>query len=343
MISSSGTLVKYYYDALNRLTNVVDRFNDSTVYGFDAAGNLQRALYQNNVTNAYAYDALNRLTNMSVTSASGTIASFAYKLAQAGNRTNLAANINGAARTNAWAYDPLYRLTNEVITGATPTGTIGYGYDAIGNRTNRASTVSGISAANSTYNINDWVTGDTYDNNGSTTASGGINYGYDAENHLTNYNNGAAILVYDGDGNRVRKTVGGVTTYYLVDDRNPSGYTQVIEELSTGDQPRLIFTPTASTSSASAKPTPPPAFTATTATATPASSPEPTRPSRTPTPTTPSEPSSPALARPRTTADSPADNSTRPPAFTISAPGISTRAQGVSGRGILFRVTISIL
>ena len=39
-------------------------------------------------------------------------------------------------------------------------------------------------------------------------------------------------MAYDGDGNRVRKTVSstGVTTYYLVDDRNPSGYVQVVEE-----------------------------------------------------------------------------------------------------------------
>src|SRR6266850_2112077 len=37
-------------------------------------------------------------------------------------------------------------------------------------------------------------------------------------------------LVYDGDGNRVKKTVGSTTTFYLLDDRNPSGYVQVLEE-----------------------------------------------------------------------------------------------------------------
>jgi RHS repeat-associated protein len=40
----------------------------------------------------------------------------------------------------------------------------------------------------------------------------------------------AITIVYDGDGNRVKKTVNGVTTWYLVDDRNPSGYAQVLEE-----------------------------------------------------------------------------------------------------------------
>lgn len=37
-------------------------------------------------------------------------------------------------------------------------------------------------------------------------------------------------VVYDGDGNRVAKTVNGVTTRYLVDDLNPTGYAQVVEE-----------------------------------------------------------------------------------------------------------------
>ena len=40
--------------------------------------------------------------------------------------------------------------------------------------------------------------------------------------------------MYDGEGNRVAKTVGGVTTKYLVDDLNPTGYLQVLEEVSGG-------------------------------------------------------------------------------------------------------------
>ncbi|MEI7729243.1 MAG: RHS repeat-associated core domain-containing protein [Verrucomicrobiota bacterium] len=37
--------------------------------------------------------------------------------------------------------------------------------------------------------------------------------------------------VYDGNGNRVSLTTNGVTVLFLVDDRNPSGYAQVLEEL----------------------------------------------------------------------------------------------------------------
>jgi hypothetical protein len=46
-------------------------------------------------------------------------------------------------------------------------------------------------------------------------------------------NGGAVTLLYDGDGNRVSKTVGGVTTRYLVYDLNPTGYPQVWKRSST--------------------------------------------------------------------------------------------------------------
>ncbi len=48
---------------------------------------------------------------------------------------------------------------------------------------------------------------------------------------LVSMNGGAVTITYDGDGNRVAKTVNGMTTKYLVDDLNPTGYAQVMEEL----------------------------------------------------------------------------------------------------------------
>jgi len=241
--TTNGTKLNYYYDDLNRLTNVTDRFTNSTAYSFDSVGNLQTVRYPISVTNTWTYNALNRLTNISVTTASGTIASFAYKLAPAGNRTNLVENLNGSWRTNAWSYDPLYRLTNEVISGASPTGTISYQYDAVGNRTNRTSTVSGVTNQTFSYNANDQLTTDVYDANGNTRTNGSNTYAYDVENRLTNYNNGAATYLYDGDGNRVRKTVSGTNTYYLVDDRNHTGHAQVLEELTTiGSTPDRLYT-----------------------------------------------------------------------------------------------------
>jgi hypothetical protein len=80
------------------------------------------------------------------------------------------------------------------------------------------------------YDANDRFTAeDTYNSNGNTASSGGIANVYDFENHLIQ--KGGVSIKYDGDGNRVSKTVAGATTSYLLDDRSPTGYVQVLGEV----------------------------------------------------------------------------------------------------------------
>ena len=66
------------------------------------------------------------------------------------------------------------------------------------------------------------------------TAEGGKTFSYDSQNHLVAMNGGAVQMLYDGDGNRVAKSVSGVLTRYLVYDLNPTGYVQVVDELTGG-------------------------------------------------------------------------------------------------------------
>jgi RHS repeat-associated protein len=204
-------------------------------------GNLETVRHGNGVTNRYHYDSLNRLTNLVAGTPTATLASFAYRLAPAGNRTNLSETVGGQSRTFTWQYDPLYRLTNEVITGAAPTGTISYRYDAVGNRTNRTSTVGGITNQTFAYTANDWLTTDVYDANGNTRTNAGDVFRYDVENRLTNAVVGGTsiTIVYDGDGNRVRKIVGTTTNTYLVCRQNRTGYAQVLEERVNGSLSRV--------------------------------------------------------------------------------------------------------
>src|SRR5207244_4691839 len=139
-------------------------------------------------------------------------------------------------RTKAYTYDSLYRLIQETIS-ADPhgsTGAITYTYDPVGNRLTRASTVTGISAQTFSYDANDRLVSDAYDGNGNTVSSGTNTYGYDFEDRLNRSGGGSLSVVYDGDGNRVSKTVGTVTTQYLVDDRNPTRNAQVLEEIAGG-------------------------------------------------------------------------------------------------------------
>ena len=183
----------------------------------------------------YTYDTRNRLTNLGVTGtvsgAPGSIASYGYTLDAAGHRTGVT-ELSG--RTVGYTYDNLYRLTSETIASDPNAinGAVSYTYDPVGNRKQMTSSLAPIPAGLFNYDANDRFTaGDTYDNNGNTISSGGIGNVYDFENHLIQ--KGGATMLYDGDGNRNRvfKTVAGVTTGYMVDDRNPTGYVQVMDEV----------------------------------------------------------------------------------------------------------------
>jgi RHS repeat-associated protein len=234
--------------SLNRLTNVIDlrlvTASKNTAYAYDGVGNLAAVSYRpNGVTNLYQYDAQNRLTNLVWKLNAGTLAGFGYTLNAVGGRTQLLQSLGTQPTTFAWGYDPLQRLTSETVSGGSPSGTVSYTHDLVGNRKTR-STALGLSAQTLNYDVNDWLDNDTVTNNASfyfdaagqtrTNVWDGAarQYGYDWAGRLTAFTNGAAVvtLTSDADGNRIKKTVGGTTTWFLVATVNPSGWPQVIEE-----------------------------------------------------------------------------------------------------------------
>jgi uncharacterized protein RhaS with RHS repeats len=57
-------------------------------------------------------------------------------------------------------------------------------------------------------------------------------YTYDVRNKMVQYAVSGVVqatYAYNDAGERVSETVGGVTTYYLADTQNPTGYDQPIE------------------------------------------------------------------------------------------------------------------
>jgi len=137
-----------------------------------------------------------------------------------------------SGRTVNYGYDNLYRLTSETIASDPHgvNGAVGYVYDPVGNRTQKTSTLAGYPGTTSSYNANDQLATDNYDNNGNTTQSLGTGYVYDFENHVVQAG-ASTVIVYDSDGNRVSKTTASGTIKYLVDDLNPTGYAQVMDEV----------------------------------------------------------------------------------------------------------------
>jgi RHS repeat-associated protein len=116
---------------------------------------------------------------------------------------------------------------------------VDYIYDPVGNRKEIRSTYNPVPAGLMYYDANDRLAPDTYDDNGNIVHSVEGDIAYDFENHLIR--KGGVTAVYDGDGNRVSKTVGGVTTNYLVDDVNPTGYVQVLNEIVNGGVQHYLY------------------------------------------------------------------------------------------------------
>jgi RHS repeat-associated protein len=232
--NANGVSVAYTYDSLNRLATVVDNRlpagANTTTYTYDPASNLATVTYPNGLQSTFQYDDLNRVTGLN-----NGKASYAYTLGPTGNRQSAA---ESSGRTLNWSYDGIYRLTNETISldPMSKNGTVAYTLDPVGNRLSQASSIPGIPTASFLYDFDDRIQPPTesYDPNGNTLVSGSRTFAYDFENRLKSMNGGAVTLVYDGDGNRVAKTAGGVTTRYLVDDLNPTGYAQVVEEIGAG-------------------------------------------------------------------------------------------------------------
>jgi RHS repeat-associated protein len=187
-------------------------------------------MYPNGLESQFTYDSLNRVTAMNAAKAS-----YSYTLSPTGNRTGA---VESSGRTVNWSYDGIYRLTNEAISldPHSVNGSVGYGLDPVGNRQSQTSSIPGIGTGTFTYDPDDRLNTETYDANGNTLTSGGKTFAYDFENRLKSMTEGtvAVTIQYDADGNRVAKTVNGVTTRYLVDDLNPTGYAQVVEEVTAG-------------------------------------------------------------------------------------------------------------
>jgi RHS repeat-associated protein len=252
-----GVRLSYGYDTLNHLGLLADPHAGTTTYSYDPVGNLSGYLLPNDVLNLYAYDSLNRLTNLTARRFLNTLANYAYTVNPSGHRatateTLIRNPLNPAPYTisRLYHYDATYRLTNETIGApqlSTP-ATLNYSYDTVGNRVDLLSTLAEIPSTSYGYDLNDRLTSDTYDNNGNTLTAPGFGMAqpdrYDFENRLIErtVSGKTVTITYDGDGNRVAKTVttstNTVTTLFLVDTLNPTGYAQVLEEhVSTDSQP----------------------------------------------------------------------------------------------------------
>jgi RHS repeat-associated protein len=239
--NTDGVSIDYTYDDVNRLQSVVDNrlANGTTTNTYDGVNNVLSTTAANGVQSVNAYNPVDRVMQLTHSKTGTTLASYTHTLDPTGRRLLVT---ESSGKVTTYTYDTVYRLKSETVAGdaaASGNGVVNYTYDPVGNRLSRNSSLAAVLSTTSAYDANDRLTSDSYDANGNTRTANGTSYTYDFENRIKTANGGAVRIVYDGDGNRVAKTVGGVTTRYLIDDMNPTGYSQVVEDLVDGTVQRI--------------------------------------------------------------------------------------------------------
>ena len=229
-----GRTVTYELDTAGRVTQVTSTKESITStlaenISYLPFGPLQGLTYGNGTALSKTFDQLYRLTDLSA----GSVQGLGYGLDSVGNITAITDNLD-PARSQTFGYDDLYRLTS--ATGVY--GAISYTYDKVGNRltktldgqtgtytyeagTNRLSQITGASPQSFSY-----------DANGNTTAIDSRALTYNQNNRLIQMaenSTGFGDYVYNGNGQRIKKTAEETTIYHydrfgnLIDESTPAG------------------------------------------------------------------------------------------------------------------------
>jgi RHS repeat-associated protein len=231
----SGHVVTYTRDTQGRISSVVYQPSVAgtitilaTNVTYMPFGPLSGLVYGNGLRRTQTYDQDYRLTGITTYAAGANIQNLSYTY----NAVNDITAINdhlASAYNQTFAYDPDYRLTQAVGNY----GTTAYSYDADGNRLTRtagnitetynysstANLLQSTVKAGDTRNFGYTADGNvTSDDRGTTT---NLVFGYDNRNRYSSLSYGSTTATYEYNalGERLIKTVNGVTTHFHYDQQ----------------------------------------------------------------------------------------------------------------------------
>jgi len=218
--SSGGAtyVIRYKYDAIGNITNVVDPWGTQTSLEYDRVGRRTKRILGNAVVSEWQYNWKDQVTNITHKISGTTLASVAYERAPGGEPTKITREDGSYV---ILAYDAALRLTNEVYysSGGTPQATNSYGYDASGTRIRLV--IGGViytNAVSAGYRVTQVKTNGTvvetydYDSGGRVTniVRPGITLKlrYNMADQVIAVTNGATWVnyVHDATGRRTRST-----------------------------------------------------------------------------------------------------------------------------------------
>ena len=183
----------------------------------------------NGATQSFSYNSRLQLTGITAAAGGHTVMDFSYGYVSIDENGVTTDENTGRVRSRTDAvqpehsvtydYDSIYRL--EQVQGADESWGIDWTFDTWGNRLTQVPTGLAVGKVGtqtlgytSTTNRN-MASVFRYDAVGNQTNDGTHNYTFNSENQITQMDGGTAVYDYDGDGRRMKKTVGTETTYYF--------------------------------------------------------------------------------------------------------------------------------
>ena len=252
MVLPSGKILTYGYNANNQVTSITLNGSPSTTIlnnvTYDPFGPITGWSWGNSTTTTRTFDTDGKIT----------------QITSAGQRTygyddafRITSITDVADSTKSWTlgYDILDRLNSATKTGLT----IGYTYDADGNRLSQTGTNASTYTVSSTSNRLSSTSGAlsrsySYDAVGNTTSSGATVHSYNNANRMKTARltgNGDTTYIYNALGQRVKKSGGVISNpiYYLYDEAGhlvgeyDSSGTLITETVWLGDIPVATLRP----------------------------------------------------------------------------------------------------
>lgn len=230
-----GGMTRLVYDSRNRVTEKSDALNQVTRMSYDAAGNLVALTDSRNNMYSYTYDLLNHKT--SVTYPNGTTETYGYDPAgnvqtfttRSGQSKTSTYDIRNREIQTNWSDNTLgvtttYDSTGRVLTMNNNASALAFSYDAAGQVTSETQTIAGGAGPK--------TIGYLYDADGNRTSMTGpdfdsLAYTYTGRGQLSSIRFGSGApnapatvrYIYDAKGNRLSRTLENNTaTHYSYDN-----------------------------------------------------------------------------------------------------------------------------
>ncbi len=234
----SGRQVNYTYNAAGQVTQVKEANGALKIYADNinyhphgawnqmriSSGALQQTATFNNRLQPLVLSAM-KLEPLTI------LMSLTYGFQHgSANNGNVMSQVDNVQNINyAYTYDELNRLKTANATNAQTWG-LSWTYDRYANLLQQTVTAGSAPMLSLSVNANNRITntGFSYDLGGNMTADGSHTYQYDAENRLKSLDSTGATYLYNGEGRRVKKTVGATATVFVTQGANGPVLTEYV-------------------------------------------------------------------------------------------------------------------